>query len=71
MSQSGPCWEFLKCGREGVCPAYPDYGFDCYKVTGTECRGETQGSYEEKIAKCRATCAFYNDLLSGKIKLTG
>ncbi len=69
MNQSGKCWDFLKCGREKDCPAYPDHGFDCYKVTGTECRGEKQGSYDDKIAKCRTSCAFYDNLLSGKIKL--
>ncbi len=56
------CWEFMKCG-EGTftgCPAYPDKGQDCWKVTGTKCsRGAlVMATAMEKIAHCR-NCDFY------------
>jgi hypothetical protein len=31
------------------------------------CRGEKQGSYEEKIQKCRSTCDFYNGIMGGAL----
>ncbi len=60
------CWEANKCGRELFCPAYPSNGRVCYAVTGTLCRGRKQGSYLEKIAKCRESCAFYVELMLDK-----
>ncbi len=57
------CWEHRGCGKEKTCPAYPDHGRACFAVTGTLCRGERQPSYESKIAKCRATCPFYKDIM--------
>jgi methyl-accepting chemotaxis protein len=57
------CWDVMKCGeRRETCPAYPTQGRNCFAVTGTMCRGEEQGSYEEKIAKCRA-CEFYKKVM--------
>ena len=54
------CWEFKNCGRDkdGSCPAYPDKGLDCWKVTGTMCGGVEQGDISTKIASCKA-CDFY------------
>jgi hypothetical protein len=56
------CWEFKNCSVETyrTCPAYPDRGLECWKVTGTRCE---MGKYvkatsAEKIAYCRS-CAFY------------
>jgi hypothetical protein len=57
------CWETLQCKRQDNCPAYPHHGRNCFAVTGTTCRGKMQGSYDEKIGACRATCPFYNDLM--------
>jgi len=59
------CWEILKCQRESACPAYPNHGRNCFAVTATMCRGEKQGSYDEKIAKCRTVCDFYNGMMAG------
>jgi methyl-accepting chemotaxis protein len=59
------CWEKLNCGREQACPAYPDHGRNCFAVTSTMCRGERQGTYEEKISACRDSCAFYEDVMAG------
>ena len=60
------CWESLQCGKEKQCPAYPDHGRTCFAVTATRCRGVEQGSYTEKIERCRAECAFYNQMMKGK-----
>lgn len=61
---SANCWEFMKCEREQECPAYPNNGRTCFSVTGTVCRGETQGTYQEKIKKCREMCDFYKTELT-------
>lgn len=62
------CWEFMKCGREegglfaetlGICPAFPDHGRHCARVTGTFCGGEVQGTFAKKLHSC-IMCAFYN-----------
>ena len=56
------CWEFKNCSPETYkkCPAYPDKGLDCWKVTGTKCdRGRMEtATQNEKIAYCRR-CEFY------------
>jgi len=61
------CWEFKKCGREaggakekelGRCPAYPNDGKVCARVTGTLCGGKVQGTFASKVVNCMA-CDFY------------
>lgn len=61
------CWEFKKCGREesgakfeefGVCPAYPDHGNRCAKISGTLCGGAVQGSFAVRLASC-LECEFH------------
>jgi hypothetical protein len=61
------CWEFKKCGVEkmalrpgenGVCPAYPDHGRHCARVSGTACDGRVQGPFSSKLATCMR-CGFY------------
>ncbi len=59
------CWEFKKCGKEEECPAHPYQGTVCYTAKATVCRGEIQGSYEDKIKACR-TCDYYKYLMSSK-----
>lgn len=61
------CWQFMKCGREAKCPAYPEHGRDCFAVTGTTCGGETQGAYVDKIENCRTGCEFYKRVMDGLI----
>ena len=64
------CWDVTGCNgvvRE-VCPAYPDHGKECWKVTGTCC---AQGSLvmkdlTEKIIYCRNKCRFYKDNIKAK-----
>ncbi len=49
------CWDVKECpeDRRAICPAYPDNGSDCWMVTGTQCGGEEQGTYREKMVSCR------------------
>ncbi len=68
IADGGPnCWERKNCGRIpggdkvdslGVCPAYPDRGRDCWRVAGTFCGGEVQGSAAQKLMSC-TQCDFY------------
>ncbi len=61
------CWEFMECPGKvrDTCPAYPDYGRECWKLTGTICRGgkAAMTTYEEKILSCRNDCQFYKTYL--------
>jgi hypothetical protein len=64
LLRDGPsCWEYRGCPEEVRlrCPAYPDMGRECWKVTGTRCdRGRTEKrSAAEKILHCRSHCEFY------------
>ncbi|MEW5706376.1 MAG: two-CW domain-containing protein [Actinomycetota bacterium] len=54
------CWEFKKCGRDKTndCPAYPNHGHECWRVAGTMCGGEVQGTFAKKLASCME-CDFY------------
>lgn len=56
------CWDFIKCSEDTytTCPAYPDKGLDCWKITGTKCaQGKIiKATAFEKIEHCR-TCDFY------------
>lgn len=57
------CWEFKDCD-ENIrikCPAYPDKGKKCWKVTGTKCEGGIieKSTLMEKILYCRNNCNFY------------
>lgn len=61
------CWDVQQCPTEerNSCPAYPNMGRECWKVTGTKC---AQGKYEmasfaEKIMYCRNECGFYRDFV--------
>ncbi len=62
------CWEYNKCGREvggtkvaelGPCPAYPNSGTVCARVTGTLCNGKKAGTMASKLIDCMH-CDFYN-----------
>jgi len=58
------CWEFKNCPMDTYkgCPAYPNKGLDCWKVTGTKCdKGRFEMStLDEKLEFCRK-CDFYKD----------
>ncbi len=60
------CWDYLKCPeeRQQDCPAYTlQQGQDCWKVPGTLCRGEKQGTVAQKISFCR-DCEFFTKTVS-------
>ena len=63
------CWEVMKCGAEANCPAYPTRGTICWTVEGTLCRGQKQGSYQEKVGECRTKCEYYNGVMTGSIRV--
>ncbi|MBI5142298.1 MAG: hypothetical protein HZA20_08930 [Nitrospirae bacterium] len=52
----------MKCDFDTMrkCPAYPQKGLDCWKVTGTRCdKGiMAMATQERKILHCR-NCGFY------------
>ena len=56
------CWELMKCEEATYshCPAHPDRGLDCWKVTGTKCgKGAVEKkTASEKVEFCRK-CDFY------------
>lgn len=56
------CWEFMQCQESTyrTCPAYPNKGLDCWKVTGTKCAQGTivKASALEKIGHCHG-CKYY------------
>lgn len=53
------CWEYMRCGAEQSCVAVKEErGHECWRVAGTMCGGEVQGSLAKKIATCRE-CEFY------------
>jgi len=58
------CWNFMRCGENTYenCPAYPNKGRECWKVTGTKCdHGKIEkASIAEKIDHCRS-CGYYSD----------
>ncbi len=61
------CWEVMEC-EKGVCmtcPAYPDHGKECWKVTGTLCdHGRLRKTdLSEKIIHCRSNCEYYRQYI--------
>lgn len=64
MATNQNCWEYVNCGKEKECPAYPDNGKMCYSVAATLCRGEIQGAYKDKAQACRTICEYYKRLFS-------
>jgi methyl-accepting chemotaxis protein len=64
---SQSCWEWMYCGAERGCPAYPNHGRDCWEVDGTLCRGEKQGAAQEKGQDCITLCKFMEGVFGGKI----
>jgi PAS domain S-box-containing protein len=51
------CWEFHHCGDKD-CPAYEAAEKKCWLVSGTRCKGETQGSALEKMRLCLQCLVF-------------
>ena len=61
------CWDAENCSDDvrSTCPAYPDMGKVCWKITMTQCgNGKVRKmSLLEKIIYCRNECAFYKKYL--------
>jgi hypothetical protein len=73
MLHRAKCWEYQKCGREegginaaqlGICPAYPDDGRSCWRVAGTMCEGEVQGTVAQKRDNCES-CNWFKNIKTG------
>lgn len=62
------CWEHNDCPPETCrsCPAYPDMGKECWKVTGTLCQHGTlaKKTLGEKLLHCRNHCDYYKTYLT-------
>jgi len=54
------CWTYNECSpeRKAKCEAFPSHGTDCWRVTGTMCKGVAQLDISTKIGTCRK-CGFY------------
>jgi len=55
------CWEFMKCPPKvsETCPAVSTHHeTSCWRVRGTLCRGERQGSFADKLDECKK-CGYY------------
>ena len=55
------CWEFKKCNKEHICPAYPNDGRICWSKSGTFCGGTVQLGFAVKQKECEK-CDFYQTL---------
>jgi hypothetical protein len=61
------CWEVNGCPEDifSHCPAYPDFGRECWKVTGNVCG---KGMYKkanvfDKLLYCRSECEYFKSYL--------
>jgi hypothetical protein len=63
------CWEVINCSYDvrSKCPAQPDMGRECWKVTGTLCMCSShegdKRSLSDKIVVCRNECAYYQSYI--------
>jgi DNA-binding XRE family transcriptional regulator len=60
-----PCWEENNCpqARKSECPACEFKSGDlCWFVNGTNCRGQVQESWEEKMKICRTCDVFLSQV---------
>lgn len=63
------CYDYLKCpqDRKNNCPAFTlNMSTECYKVEGTLCRGQKQGSMVDKISFCQ-DCDYYKNVTDKKV----
>lgn len=51
------CWKVKDCADE-KCPLYGKHNVRCWLVSGTMCRGETQGRFAQKLCDCN-DCEVY------------
>jgi methyl-accepting chemotaxis protein len=63
------CWDYKQCGRDKdmSCPAFTlSAGRICWKVAGTMCGGQVQGTSAQKYGDCEK-CDFYKKVKDGEI----
>jgi len=53
------CWQAKDC-QSGDCPAYGKHHIRCWLLAGTYCRGETQGTFAQKLGDC-TKCEVYQE----------
>lgn len=69
MEKKLNCWEFMGCGKKGICPVTLEKSLDtvhggvnagraCWAVTGSLCGDSRQGTFTEKFLTC-VRCNFY------------
>jgi hypothetical protein len=62
------CWEVIGCPEEvrKDCPAFPEHGRECWKVTGTTCGAGKyrMAAISEKILYCRSECDYFRRYLN-------
>jgi len=66
LEQMPNCWEYNNCAPDvrSACPAYPERGKECWKVTGlSSAMGRPCPSFSDKILYCRNECEFYRKYL--------
>jgi DNA-binding XRE family transcriptional regulator len=62
---NGTCWEKRNCRQKQRerCPAWEFAAGDlCWFINGTICNGHVQGSWKEKMERCRS-CAIFQSIL--------
>jgi len=47
------CWEFMRCGDQLTCPAYPDCGEKCWEAAGTMRNNEAEKRLEKQSKLAR------------------
>jgi signal transduction histidine kinase len=69
------CWEFHNCGADRIeggsifrCPAYPEYGLQCWAVAGTYCGNRVSGVMAQKLGECQK-CEFYKKMVTPEEKV--
>jgi hypothetical protein len=63
------CWEYMGCGKDRGCPAYPDYGRLCWPIAGTKCRQGARGAHAQSLGDCEA-CEFFKAVVFDGISET-
>ena len=61
MAERINCWEFFHCTEE-QCPVFVQKSPHCWLVSGTFCRKEIQGLFNEKMEICLECAVFQQDI---------
>lgn len=58
------CWQFFNCNKV-KCPAYGSEDTHCWLISGTYCRDEIQGKFNDKLEEC-VKCRFFLSHMDGE-----